>query len=47
MTLAAEDRPIGGLGVFLVKKIVDEAHYEYKDEKNILTVRKFIGKKED
>ena len=43
LTLSAEDRPIGGLGVFLVKKIVNEAHYEYKDGKNILTVRKFIG----
>ena len=44
LTLSAEDRPIGGLGVFLVKKIVDEAHYEYKDGKNMLTVRKVIGK---
>jgi anti-sigma regulatory factor (Ser/Thr protein kinase) len=43
LTLSAEDRPIGGLGVFLVKKIVNEAYYEYKDGKNILTVRKFIG----
>lgn len=46
LTLSAEDRPIGGLGVFLVKKIVDEAHYEYKEGKNILTIRKFIGHKE-
>ena len=44
LTLPAKDRPIGGLGVFLVKKIVDEAHYEYKDGKNILAVRKLIGK---
>ena len=43
LTLPAEDRPIGGLGVFLVKKIVNEAHYEYKDGKNILTVRKYIS----
>ncbi len=43
LTLSAEDRPIGGLGVFLVKKIVTEAHYEYKDGKNILTIRKVIG----
>ena len=46
LTLSAEERPIGGLGVFLVKNIVDEAHYEYKDGKNILTVRKFIQKGE-
>ncbi len=42
LTLPAEERPIGGLGVFLVKKIVDEAGYEYKEGKNILTVRKVI-----
>ena len=44
LTLPIDERPIGGLGVFLVKKIVDEAYYEYKDGKNILTVRKVIGK---
>ena len=44
LTLPADERPIGGLGVFLVKKIVDEAHYEYKDGKNMLTVLKVIGK---
>ncbi len=43
LTLPIDERPIGGLGVFLVKKIVDEAYYEYKDGKNILTVRKVIG----
>ena len=47
LELPLDERPIGGLGVFLVKKIVDEAHYEYKDGKNILTVRKVIGKKEN
>ncbi|MBR1553052.1 MAG: ATP-binding protein [Schwartzia sp.] len=44
MTLSVEERPIGGLGVFLVKKMVDEAHYEYAEGNNILTVRKVIGK---
>ncbi len=43
LTLSVEDRPIGGLGVFLVKRFVDQAHYEYKDGKNILTVCKVIG----
>lgn len=46
ITLSAEERPIGGLGVFLVKKIVDEAHYKYEEGKNILTVRKVIGEGE-
>ena len=47
LALPLDQRPVGGLGVFLVKKIVDEAHYEYKDGKNILTVRKVIDKKEN
>ena len=46
LTLSIDERPIGGLGVFLVKKIVDEAYYEYEDKKNILTVRMLIGKGE-
>lgn len=43
-TLPVDERPIGGLGVFLVKELVDEAHYEYKEGKNILTVRKVIDR---
>ncbi len=46
LTLSIDERPIGGLGVFLVKKIVDEAHYNYEGEQNILTVRVLIGKGE-
>ena len=42
VTLSAEDRQIGGLGIFLVKKSTDDAEYEYKDGKNIFTVRKRI-----
>ena len=42
ITLSAEDRQIGGLGIFLVKKNTDEAEYEYKDGKNIFTVKKKI-----
>ncbi len=45
VTLSAEERPVGGLGVFLVKRVVDKAEYEYKDGKNILTVYKVIGGK--
>lgn len=41
-TLSAEDRAIGGLGVFLVKKTMDELTYEYKDGKNILRIKKHI-----
>ena len=41
-TLSAEEREIGGLGIFLVKKTMDDLIYEYKDEKNILTIKKNI-----
>ena len=40
ITLSAEERQIGGLGIFLVKKIMDDIHYEYKDGKNIFTMKK-------
>ncbi|MBT3260874.1 ATP-binding protein [bacterium] len=35
---SAEDRPIGGLGVFFIKKFTDDFYYEYKDHKNNLTL---------
>lgn len=39
-TLSAMDRPIGGLGIYMVKKSMDMVQYEYRDGKNILTIRK-------
>lgn len=39
-TLSAEERPIGGLGIFLVRQIMDTVSYERKDGKNILTIVK-------
>lgn len=39
-TLSADERQIGGLGIFLVKKIMDDVTYEYKDGYNILTIKK-------
>ena len=41
--LSAEERSIGGLGIFMTKKIMDDVKYEYKDGKNILTLRKGLG----
>ena len=41
-TLSAEARQIGGLGVFLVRKTMDDVSYEYKDGKNILKIKKNI-----
>ena len=40
LTLAAEERQIGGLGIHLVRQIMDEISYERKDNKNILTLVK-------
>ena len=42
VTLSAEERSIGGLGVFLVKKLMDDVRYEYRDGANVLTVRKLL-----
>ena len=40
--LPAEEREIGGLGIFMVKKNMDDITYEYKDGQNILTIKKNI-----
>ena len=40
VTLSAEESAIGGLGIFMVKKTMDEITYEYKDGQNILSIRK-------
>jgi len=37
---SAKDREIGGLGIFLTKKIMDEVRYKYTDGRNILNIRK-------
>ena len=42
VSLAAEDRPTGGLGIFLVKKTMDQVAYAYKFNQNILTLQKKI-----
>ena len=39
-TLSAEEREIGGLGIYMVKKSMDDVTYEYKDGKNILKIQK-------
>ena len=41
-TQAAEEREIGGLGIYIVKKSMDGISYEYKDGQNILRIRKNI-----
>lgn len=43
ISLEAGERPVGGLGIYLVKRSVDEVHYEYIDGKNILTIVNVIN----
>ena len=40
ITLSAEERKIGGLGIYMVKKSMDYITYEYKDGQNILRIKK-------
>ena len=42
ITLSAEERSIGGLGIFMVKETIDEVQYQRKDNKNFFTMRKKI-----
>lgn len=39
-TLPAEERPLGGLGIFMVRKTMDEITYRYENGRNILSIRK-------
>jgi anti-sigma regulatory factor (Ser/Thr protein kinase) len=41
-TLPAEERELGGLGIYMVKKTMDDITYEYKDGKNILSIKKHL-----
>lgn len=42
ITLSADDRRIGGLGIFMVKKSMDEVLYERKNNMNIFTMKKVL-----
>lgn len=42
ITLSAEERGIGGLGILMVKKSMDDLKYEYKDGKNIFMIKRVI-----
>lgn len=42
VTLSAEEREIGGLGIFMVKKTMDDLRYEYRDGQNLLTMIKTL-----
>ena len=45
LDLALEDRPIGGLGIYLTRSLMDELSYVRTQGKNVLTAKKFIGGK--
>lgn len=40
LNVPLENRPIGGLGIHLVRQLMDTVHYERKEEKNYLTMIK-------
>ena len=42
VTLSADEREIGGLGIFIAKKVMDSIAYEYKNGQNILRIKKTI-----
>ena len=42
ITLTSEERQVGGLGIFLVKKNLDEVYYKYENGNNVLTMKKEI-----
>jgi serine/threonine-protein kinase RsbW len=42
ITLSSEDRPVGGLGIFLISKIMDAVNYSRQKDMNILTLNKNI-----
>lgn len=43
ITLSAGERPVGGLGIFLISRIMDKMHYTRHKNQNILTLNKSIG----
>ena len=43
VTLSADERQIGGLGIFMVKKSMDAMHYERREGQNILTIVKKLA----
>lgn len=43
ISLSADEREVGGLGIYMVKKSMDSVTYEYQDGQNILAIKKNIG----
>ena len=47
LTQEAEKRRIGGLGIHLVRKVMDEVQYKHHDGQNILTIKKFVSNQKE
>lgn len=43
ISLSAEERTVGGLGIFMVKKTMDDMNYKYENGQNVMTIVKKIG----
>ena len=43
VSLSAEQRPIGGLGIYMLRRLMDSINYEYVDGHNVLTLRKHLS----
>ncbi len=43
VTLSSEERKIGGLGIYMTKKLMDTVEYEYREGKNVLTLKKRLA----
>jgi anti-sigma regulatory factor (Ser/Thr protein kinase) len=44
LDLPLEERPVGGLGIHIVRSVMDSVAYERRDGRNIITMRKTIGR---
>ena len=40
-----KERKVGGVGIYLVKKVMDDVRYEYRDRKSKITLIKYLGSK--
>ena len=47
LNLPVEKRPVGGLGIFMVKQFMDDIGYEYKEGRNVTVIRKTIAVMKD
>ena len=43
ITLSADERPVGGLGIYLCKSMMDSIDYRYEDGNNVLVMKKRVA----